>query len=248
MIFSDTANSLHFWHILTRLGEAEILLPIAALAGITLFAKEKTRRLALSWMLLIVIAALVTTVSKIAFMGFGLGWAEINFTGISGHAMFAAAIYPILLITFISAPLRVSHRLCLALGWCLSILIGLSRIEVGAHSSSEVLAGLIVGGAASAIALAMSSETPVVSIKPIVPAVLVVWAAVMPFELHASQTHSLVTRLALTISGRAMPFTRGDLLSIGRQHKFRPAFGGSETLPLDPLVKPKGLHSGATDT
>jgi hypothetical protein len=223
MISADTAYYPHFWNILTRLGEAEILLPVAALTGIALFAREKTRRLALSWMTLIVIAALVTIASKVAFIGWGLGWAEINFTGVSGHAMFAAAIYPILLVTFVSGDRQGSRLISLALGCGLAVLIGVSRIKVGAHSPSEVLAGLIVGGAASATALAIS-ETSVVSIKPVLLAILLVWAAVTPFELNASQTHSLVTRFALRMSGRATPFTRGDLIGSGRHQNSRPAF------------------------
>lgn len=232
MISADTANSLHFWHILTRLGEAEILLPCAALTGIALFARENTRRLALSWMTLIVIAALLTIASKVAFIGWGLGWAEMNFTGISGHAMFAAAIYPVLLVTFVSGDRRGSHRVSLALGCGLAILIGLSRIKVGAHSPSEVLAGLIVGGGASATALVIS-ETSVVLIKPVLPAILLLWAAVTPFELHASQTHSLVTHLALKMSGRATPFTRGDLTGLSPDS--RPALLPQQTLHLGHL-------------
>jgi hypothetical protein len=209
MISADTAYYPHFWNILTRLGEAEILLPVAALTGIALFAREKTRRLALSWMTLIVIAALVTIASKVAFIGWGLGWAAINFTGVSGHAMFAAAIYPILLVTFVSGDRQGSRLISLALGCGLAVLIGVSRIKVGAHSPSEVLA---------------ISETSVVSIKPVLLAILLVWAAVTPFELNASQTHSLVTRFALRMSGRATPFTRGDLIGSGRHQNSRPAF------------------------
>ena len=211
MISSDAVNSLRIWHILTRLGEAQILLPAAALTAIALFARSETRRLALSWMMLIITAAVITTASKVAFIGWGVGWADINFTGVSGHAMFAAAIYPILMITFVSGQLRGNHRLSLALGCALAILVGLSRIEVGAHSLSEVLAGLVVGGAVTATALAIF-ETSAILIRLIVPAILLAWVAVMPFELHASQTHSLVTRLALAMSGNETPFKRSELM------------------------------------
>ena len=211
MISSDAVHLHKIWHLLTRLGEAEILLPAAALTVIALLARSETRRLAFSWMMLIIIAAAITTATKVAFIGWGIGWAAINFTGISGHAMFAAATYPILLITFTSGKWRVNPRVSFALGCILAIVIGVSRIEVGAHSFSEVLAGLVVGGAVSAAALVISDQL-VISIRPIVPAVLLVWVAVMPFKLHASQTHSLVTRLAVAMSGNEKPFTRNDLL------------------------------------
>jgi membrane-associated phospholipid phosphatase len=224
MIASDAVNFLPIWHILTRLGEAQILLPAAALTAVALFARLETRRLALSWMMLIITAAVITTASKVAFIGWGIGWADINFTGVSGHAMFAAAIYPILMMTFVPGQLRGNHRFSLALGCALALLVGLSRIEVGAHSWSEVLAGLMVGGAVTATALAISKPS-VISLRPIVPVILLAWVAVMPFELHASQTHSLVIRLALAMSGNETPFTRRDLLRQVRQQSALPAYG-----------------------
>lgn len=224
MSFFDTANSLKIWHVLTRLGEAEILLPAAVLTAITLFARLETRRLALSWMVLITTAALVTTASKVAFIGWGVGWADINFTGVSGHAMFAAAIYPILMMTFVFGEVRGSHRISLALGCALALLVGLSRIKVGAHSWSEVLAGLAMGGGVSALALAMSRLSAIV-IQPLVPLVLMAWVAVTPFQLQASRSHSLVTRLALTMSGNDKPFKRSDMLRRARQQDTLPAYG-----------------------
>lgn len=204
-------NSLPIWHLLTRLGEAQILLPAAALTMIAWCTRAKTRNLALGWLLLIITAAVITTASKVAFMGWGIGWAAINFTGISGHAMFAAAIYPILMVTFLSGQWRGNRQLSLALGCALAVLVGVSRIEVGAHSWSEVLAGWAVGGAVTAAALAFSSAS-VVLIRPVVPVILLAWVAVMPFELHASPTHALVTRLAMAMSGNETPFKRSDLI------------------------------------
>jgi membrane-associated phospholipid phosphatase len=211
MIFSDPATTLHIWRLLTRLGEAQILLPAAALTMLALLAQPQTRRLALGWMGLVIAAAALTTVSKLAFIGWGIGWAAINFTGVSGHAMFAAAIYPVLMVAFLSTPLRGRHGLALALGCALALLVGVSRIEVGAHSWSEVLAGWVVGGAVSAAALAAYTSSAL-RLRPILPVILLAWMAIMPFQLHASPTHSLVIRLALAMSGNDRPFERSDLL------------------------------------
>jgi len=212
MTFSDTATALHLWHLLTRLGEAQILLPAAALTMLALLAQAQTRRLALGWMALVAAAAALTTASKVAFIGWGIGWAAIDFTGVSGHSMFAAAIYPILMVALLSGPLRGRHPLAVALGCALALVVGVSRIKVGAHSWSEVLAGWAVGGLVSAAALAVYNTTSALRIRPAVPAVLLAWMAVMPFQLNASPTHALVTRLALTMSGNERPFQRSDLL------------------------------------
>jgi membrane-associated phospholipid phosphatase len=224
MTFPHAVNSLHLWHLLTRLGEAQILLPAAALTMLALFAQAATRRLALGWMALLITAAAITTASKVAFIGWGIGWAAINFTGVSGHAMFAAAIYPLLMLTFLSASLRGNHRLPLALGCALALLVGVSRVEVGVHSWSEVLAGWAVGGAVSGAALAVS-RVSAIAIRPIVPVVFLAWMAVMPFELRASPTHALVIRLAVAMSGNDRPFQRSDLLCRACRPSALPAYG-----------------------
>jgi hypothetical protein len=182
------------------------LLTAAALA-----ARMETRKLALGWMLLVDVAALVTTASKVAFIGWGLGWAAINFTGVSGHAMFASAIYPILLVSCLSGATLGQRRVALAIGCAMALMVGISRIEVGAHSLSEVVAGLLLGGSVSAIALSYVPSA-VLTIRPVVLALTLAWVAVTPFQLHASQTHSLVTRLALAMSGHDAPHTRAKML------------------------------------
>lgn len=86
---------MHFWHVLTRLGEAQILLPLALLAGLALMRTAQARPQAVRWLSLLLAAAFVTTLSKVAFIGWGIGWRAFDFTGVSGHAMFAAAVYPV---------------------------------------------------------------------------------------------------------------------------------------------------------
>ena len=224
MILSDFLHPLAPWHLLTRFGEAQILLPAAALTLLALLARASTRKLACIWMALIVLATVITTASKVAFIGWGIGWADINFTGISGHAMFAAAIYPVLMLTFLSGRWRGAHGVALGLGCALVLVVGLSRIEVGAHSWSEVLAGWAVGGVVSIMALALC-ETSAIVIRPIVPALLLAWMAVMPFKLHASPTHALVIRLAVAMSGNETPFTRDDWCALPAARMPLPADG-----------------------
>ena len=108
------------------------------------------------------------------------------------------------------------------LGGALAILVGLSRLVVGAHTHSEVLAGLLLGGAASALAIAgarsaerTTSTQLAPRLHPVVPVILVVWLLWTPFELPESQTHSWVVRLALTLSGHDAPFTRIQLFENG---------------------------------
>lgn len=210
MIPLDNLPAWPLWHLITRLGEAEILLPVAVLSALALALRPHKRRMALAWVMLIGIAAAITTVSKVAFIGWGIGWAAINFTGVSGHAMFAAAIYPLLLLTLLGGHTRPRQQLALALGCAMAVLVGVSRVQVGAHAWSEVLAGWLLGGAATLVLLVLT-ETGDMVLRPIVPIVFVAWMAISPVHLQASQTHSLVTRLALSLSGHQQPYTRSDL-------------------------------------
>ena len=196
-----------FWQILTRLGEAQIALPAAAVTAVGLLLRRDSRSLAYRWMFLLGCAIALTTVTKVAFIGWGVEWQALDFTGISGHTMFATAIYPVLLLVFTGGAQRGNYRWSLWLGYGLALLVGISRLAVGAHSPSEVLAGLCVGGAASGLALAASGVRAHWNL-PLVPLLLLAWISITPFQLPASQSHSLVTRLALSLSGHNTPYRR----------------------------------------
>ena len=81
-----------FWHLITRLGEVQILLPAAVVAALVLAARRDSWPTVTLWLSLLGVAVLLTLASKLAFMGWGLGLPAFNFSGISGHAMMAAAL------------------------------------------------------------------------------------------------------------------------------------------------------------
>lgn len=200
-----------FWHLLTRLGESQILLPAALLAMLALARHADSRALARWWLGSLVLATLLTTASKVAFIGWGIGSAALDFTGISGHAMFAAAIYPLLLGT-LAAPLSPrGQQMAVAGGFALALMVGLSRLEVGVHSVSEVVAGLLLGAAASVTAIANTS-LPRALLGSTVTALVALWVLLTPLHIAPLPTHSLVTRLALTLSGHTAPHTRHGML------------------------------------
>ncbi|HZE91564.1 MAG TPA: phosphatase PAP2 family protein, partial [Rhizobacter sp.] len=174
--------------------------------------------LSLAWMVSLAFAVLVTTVTKVAFIGYGLGVAAINFTGVSGHAMFAAAVYPLVfgaLASSLSAP---AQRTAVLLGAALALLIGISRVQLFAHSWSEVATGLALGGSASAAALWVA-RMPHVRVPGWLPAGVLVWLLVMPTQAPPSRTHDLVTRLSLALSGRSEPYTRRAMLAAWHQQR-----------------------------
>ena len=208
--------SIALWNLITRLGEAQILLPAALMTALWFVWRDRSPRLAAIWLGGILVATLITTASKVAFMGYGLGWAALDFTGVSGHSMFAAAIYPLTGVAVISAVAGLQaarwERLGLAAGVALALVVGLSRVAVEAHSWSEVVVGLLVGGAVTLVA-ARAERAPPARHSLWLPVVVLVWLGSASPNAPPSPTHGWVTQLALAISGRTQPYTRADLLA-----------------------------------
>jgi membrane-associated phospholipid phosphatase len=201
-----------FWHVVTRLGDAHIVLPVAALAMWMLANQPANRRLAGSWAVLVALCVLLVTATKVAFLGWGVGSAQFNFTGISGHASNAALVYPLLLATLASHRPANQQRVAVALGFVLALLVAVSRVPVGAHSWSEVIAGGALGSTVSVLLLRLCSLPRAVTVR-FVPVVVVVWVLCMGLLGPRLNTHSFVIRLALVLSGNSSPYTRHDLLS-----------------------------------
>lgn len=204
---------MQYWHVLTRLGEAQILLPLALLCMLLDIREVHTRAQALRWAGVLLTAAGVTTLTKLAFIGCGIGSRAWDFTGISGHALFAAAVYP---VAFDTARAGASPQgrwrwLAVACGAVLALVIGISRVEVGAHSPSEVAVGLVLGGAVAAAGLARPAAMGW-RLTPLYGVGAALWLMLMPIHSPASPTHELVTRLALRLSGHSQPCTRADLM------------------------------------
>lgn len=215
-MLSATAPSIHpFWLSITRLGEAQMVVP-ATLAMLWWVARQAdVRGLWWRWGLLFALAAGVTTASKIAFIGWGIGSAALDFTGVSGHAMFAAAAYPLLLRLMLAWQSPLWQRLAWLAGFALAAVVAVSRVVVGVHTVSEIVAGFVVGGVVGLLSL---PQWRVRDVAPslVMPVVLVAWLALhLPVPqkggMPAIDTHGLVTRLALLLSQRDVPFTRGDL-------------------------------------
>ncbi len=211
MFSFDAAGSVSTgWSVLTRLGEAQILLPAMLLAVAWLAWRRGAVRLATIWLLATLLAALLTTASKVAFIGYGLGLAALDFTGISGHAMFAAAIVPPL-TTLCAGGLPPRWRAVgVVAGYGLAAAVAVSRVMVGAHSWSEVLAGFALGSLASAVVL-RGGQLPRLALQRWAPVALLAWLVLTVGQAPPPRTHDWVTRLSLASSGRPIPYSRSQM-------------------------------------
>ncbi|HZY18037.1 MAG TPA: phosphatase PAP2 family protein [Ramlibacter sp.] len=200
----------HAWPILTRFGDSAILLPCAVLlAG---WVGLRSRMQALAWLLPLAVAVLLTTASKIAFIGFGIGSAALDFTGFSGHAMFAAAVHPMLAFSTAANAPRPWRGVAVAVGYAVAVLVAVSRFQLGHHSASECVAGFALGAAASAITLRRVSDPGRPAFASVAVALVVLWAALsLAPRAPVLPSHAMVTWVALQLGGRDAPFTREDL-------------------------------------
>lgn len=224
MVFPDAPHAALGWHIVTRLGEAQILLPAMAAVCAWLAWRGRATRLAGVWLAATAAAALLTTASKVAFIGFGWGVPALDFTGFSGHAMFAAAVWPPLLRLALArdGPTSPAARAGWWLGWALAVLVAVSRVQVQAHSWSEVLTGFALGAAAALAtgAALRQGRWPAPRWWTALPVALLGWSALTVSAAPPSRSHDAVTHLALAISGHRAPFHRSHL---GRRGVAAPA-------------------------
>ncbi|MCP3019164.1 phosphatase PAP2 family protein [Cupriavidus basilensis] len=196
------------WHLISRFGETSLLLPCAVLIAAWLFhagAVASARR----WVLSFGVTAAVVLASKLAFMGWGIGCAALNFTGFSGHSMMSASVLPVLLYLIVSAR---HPRLAVGaggIGLLLALLVGVSRLKLQAHSGSEVLGGLALGFAVS-LSFIFRGRRPARSAPALAAALVVVLMLGVPAVGVAAPTHHWLEILAARLAGRDKPFQRGQ--------------------------------------
>jgi membrane-associated phospholipid phosphatase len=197
---------IHLWYAITSLGGAGMTLPLAFAIAIWL-AVGYSWRMAAGWLLLLGAAIGVVTVTKLAFLGWGVGVKELDFTGVSGHAMLSTSVYPVVMFLLL-LPARPAIRLVgVALGLAAGIAVGLSRVVLSAHSPSEAITGCLVGALAALlfVRMAWDAEPGRLSVLPVTVSMLVL--AVLMHGVHVP-TQRWVTDIALKVSGRDRPYIR----------------------------------------
>ncbi|TDF66501.1 phosphatase PAP2 family protein [Cupriavidus sp. L7L] len=202
---------MHLWNLVSHFGESAYLLPSALLIAVWLRYSHTTGS-ALRWLAAVMTAAGTTLISKLAFMGWGLGIPALDFTGISGHSAMAAAVFPVLLYLCIPASRPGLARFGVGCGIGLATLIGWSRLALHAHSPSEVVTGLALGLATSLAFLNWPGHGALPrSVAPLVAAL--VGLATLQALTGASfvgNTHRLVESTATFLSGHDHPYRRGE--------------------------------------
>ncbi|MEJ8824388.1 phosphatase PAP2 family protein [Variovorax humicola] len=201
-----------FWLALTWLGDSGLLLPAAASVTLWLSLSRRTWPTARLWVVMFGGVGLIVLCSKLAFMGWGIGSARFNFTGFSGHTALSGSIWPVVFWLMASRrrhPVRVGAAFA---GWALALVIGVSRLALFAHSSSEVVTGLVLGVATSAGFLLLQEGRP----HSRIPAVVIAVSLLLPLTFLSpgtpAPTQGLLEGVAKWLAGTDRVYTRADLL------------------------------------
>jgi len=196
----------HIWYSITSLGSAGLTLPLAIAIALWL-ALGYSWRMAAGWLLLLGAAIGVVTVTKLAFLGWGVGVRELDFTGVSGHAMLSTAVYPVALFLML-LPARPALRLVgVLIGLAAGIAVGLSRVVLDAHSPSEAITGCIVGALTALMFVRWSWDAEPGRLSAVPVAVSLMMLTVGLHGVHLP-TQRWVTHIALKVSGHERPFIR----------------------------------------
>lgn len=202
------------WQFISFFGDSTVLLPSAALLLIVLLLRKPSQILAWQWGLLFAVTGAVVSVSKLAFMGWGLGIRDIDFTGFSGHSTLSAAFWPVFL-WLLAARLNSGMRMLFVIvGYALALLVAVSRLEINAHSVSEVIAGVLLGAGASALFLLFQKCFPhrgEVKLSWGEVASLVLIPAMLLHTGVKAPTQSMLGEIAVALGPLDKPFTRADL-------------------------------------
>jgi len=198
------------WMSVTRLGDTVVMLPAAVLC-LTWLLMGGATQLALWWCVLLSAGLIIVAATKIAFLGWGIGISALDFTGISGHAMRATAVMPVLLyLTVINTSWCIRLGAVVA-GMVVGLLIGASRLIVHVHSPTEVVAGCMLGAAVSATFLWQLHRraAPGLRLRARYAMPLLLLLLVPVFTAKPAPTERWLDAVAKTLTGHEKLYSRG---------------------------------------
>ena len=201
-------------HFLTYFGDSMLLIPTAIVMAVLMTWKSSERRTVWYWCLVFCATGAIVSLTKVAFMGFGFGSAHLNFTGVSGHTAMSATLWPVMLWLLsgrFSGTLRI---LAVAFGYLIPILVGVSRLLLSYHSTSEVVTGLILGFTLSSAFLVSQRSVRLQGFSALQLSVALLLPLLLLSQGRLATTQQFLQRLSVQIAGIEHPWTRGDLLKL----------------------------------
>ena len=206
---------MNWWNAVSFTADMSVLGPAGVAIAVWLLVSRQWR-LVLGWSLWYGGGMLLVVLSKLAFIGWGLGSAALDFTGFSGHAMRAGAVFPVLMYVVLQRAPRSWRRAGVLFGVAYAVLVAISRVVVHAHSVSEAVSGCVLGlamafgfmwQARGAVNFAVSHALALASLALMV---------LITFKAEPMPTEDWLQKIALRLSGHERIFSRADWKLAGR--------------------------------
>ncbi|MBI3526288.1 MAG: phosphatase PAP2 family protein [Betaproteobacteria bacterium] len=199
-------NPQYAWQIITHLGSLSLMTPAVAVAATCLWRSGHQAAVRI-WLPALALAATITLATKILFLGWGIGIAALDFTGISGHTLLATSVLPVIFGWLFAQDRDRVLPAGAVFGFLIGAIVGLTRVLLGAHSVSEVVIAWLIGSAVSGVTL-NALDSP---LKRPWLAWLAPLALLFAFNTTASsylQAHHWEVKIALFLSGHDKPYAR----------------------------------------
>ncbi len=207
------------WFSITTAGSFTVMAP-AAIAITVWLALNRAWRLVALWCALFIGGMGLVVATKIAFIGWGIGIRSLDFTGISGHAMRATAVAPVLLYLLLQTTTRMGRQAGIVLGLSFGVLIAYSRLVVHAHSPSEAISGWLLGATVALSFIRILSQSAKIQLSSWVIAVSLLGLLSSP-GITPVPTQRLIIDTSLYLSGHELPYIRATWKMAKK--KYRPA-------------------------
>lgn len=202
------------WKSLTYFGDSMLLIPTAVIIALLLPWKSDNQRAVWYWLVAFGLAGFLVSLSKILFLGFGIGSARFNFTGFSGHSAMSATLWPVMFWLLSGRWPGFWRTAAIGVGYFIPLLVGYSRLAIHAHSKSEVASGLLLGFTLSTLFLISQRRTALKGFSwPQVGAALLLPLLLIGHGRIAT-TQQFLARFSADLAGLERPFTRADLFRL----------------------------------
>ena len=146
---------------------------------------------------------------KLAFMGWGIGIRELDFTGFSGHSALSASIWPVMMWLLTGRFSTAVRKTAVLSGYALALLIGYSRRPSTYTPFRKSSAASHWGPPAAHFMAAAQYCTA----SPVIPKnrCRLTASSVVDQQRHDSPDRGLLEFIAVSIAPIDKPFTREDM-------------------------------------
>lgn len=192
------------WKLIIDIGHTAIMLPAAGAIAAWLIA-GRAWKMALCWCIMSTAALSIVALSKIAYLGWESGIPSLNFKALSGHALSATAVIPVLFFVLLQKASISWRQRGVVLGITVGAGLGALLIYFKFHTASEVIASFMLGTFVSLGYIYIAATLPAPRISHWTVSLTIIVFVIIFFLKPSSINHRLVDA-ALYLSGRDRPY------------------------------------------